>query len=109
MMEGFKLIGWKAWYVIDDQTVIYKSNTNKWEDLPQEGIIIMKKYYDEDGKKTKENIASQEFYVLNNEMVEAMKTTLPNTVKLGTWIPDPKFNEIFDLGANDEEFIDKML
>lgn len=113
MMEGFDLIGWKAWYVIDGETVIYKSSEIKWIDLPQHGIQFLKQFWYDENRTQNQivpvNVTGQDVYTLTNTMLQnAIPTLKPDDkrLKLGVLLSAADFGIIYKAAKADEEVVE---
>lgn len=95
--------GWRAWY---DDGLVYDSNRHKWEDLPNEGLLVKMIYYD-DGTK---QIQTADWYIeaphpkgiirrtCRDEQETEMRKKYPAGVfKKGDWTVDEWQSEVVDL------------
>jgi hypothetical protein len=101
-----KLLGWKAWY---NDGRIFRSDEFNWEDIPQDGLTVLRRYYYDPRSSTKygENWCGQDLYILDDDYRD--KVLLPPTVKIGRWMADADFHPLFDEAKFDEEIIEEMI
>lgn len=123
-----KLVGWKIWCaVLDEQTPLgrptvdekdhmtvnaYRSSEHKWEDLPQYGVLYLKKFVILEGEtKVRFNDASgMDAYIPDHKML----TGIPEAdqwkyVKYGIWIPDLNYHPIRDFAYAEEDIIETII
>ena len=92
-----KLIGWKAWYYIDNQIKVYSSKDYSWDKIPQQDFQILIRYFD-DGSRDIDNGA--DVYILNNELaLEVIK--LSKSIKFGKYIDSEAFTKIHKMAFDD--------
>lgn len=115
-MEGFELVGWKAWYFVNDKIVTYTSDKVTWDNLPQHGIQFVKKFwYDKDRIQNQiipVNVTGQDVFSLTNDTLQtAILTLQPNDkrLKLGVLLSAQDFGMIFKEAKADEEIVKVMI
>ena len=102
------IIGWKIWYNDDS---VYSSASNRWEDLPEEGVLIVQVYYEDEPNLL---LQGTDFYYetdepsyesgMNEDLIYAAYPSAK--IKKGGWIhPKVRYREIL-LGAIDEKWED---
>lgn len=113
MSEKRNLVGWKAWYVDNGKVTIYTSNTTKFDDLPQEGMQWLKRFWlypnRTQNRIISQEVQGQDVFSLNNCELQKLKPTLPNSLKLGVLLSSEKFGELFKTCRADREVIDEMI
>jgi len=108
-----KAIAWKIWYT-DNR--VFNSKDYKWEDLPDDGVLIWMIYHDEkDGQgrhyRTIVNGYDWHFcdnkglYAYNNETLESNKRRYPDcspkSFKRGIWVTNEEFNRVRNIAMED--------
>jgi len=83
-----KLIGWKAYYFINNQITSFDSKQTTWEGLPTEGLLILERIF-EDG--TQEIVHGFDLYCLESNYLSTDKN-----IKKGISIQDEQFWELYD-------------
>jgi len=98
-----ELIGWKAYYIDGS---IYRSDEYKWEDIPQDGLQILTKYFynPEKNLKYKEVNCAHDVYSLNDDIRD--KLDIPKELKIGRWMEQNAFNLLRGKAQDDEEIIE---
>jgi hypothetical protein len=93
--------GWRIWF---DDGRVYQSSTDKWEELPDDGVLVRMLYFT-DG--TKQIQCGNDFYYeaphpqgtiygAANEAFWDPKRYPGAIVKRGRWAPDAYFKRIHD-------------
>jgi len=59
----WEFLGWKVWYRVAGTTTVYSSKTHVWEDLPEQGVQLLFRYYRKGSKRWREKISGDDFYV----------------------------------------------
>lgn len=113
MSEKRNLVGWKAWYALDGKITVYKSNETKFDELPQEGIQWLKRYWHypdrTQNKIIPEDVTGQDVFSLNNCELQKTKPVLPDSLKLGVLLPSSEFGKLFKTCKADGEIISEMV
>ena len=93
-----KLVGWKIWY---ESGIVLDSKNNKWEDCKQNGVQIVKMFYENPDGTQEINIhKNQEYYILNDLL------KLQPAMKIGSSIEGEEFWKLFDSAEADKAFIE---
>ena len=105
------LLGWKAWYT--DGTT-YASDKYKWGDIPQRHFAFVKKYYlqkddkVEGGERLKTQIlSSHDIFIISDEYRDSIE--IQKEIKIGEWMEDDKFHEMYNQARDEEEFVEVMI
>lgn len=96
-----KVIGWRAWYADESR---YDSKATRWEDLPDDGVLVVVLYFDEnrpDGKPLRRINSGVDWYFRakglkgfiygqNNDTPEENKKRYGDDIllKRGKWADD---------------------
>ena len=111
-----KILGWRAWVDTPEGVVNYDSKDDKWEDMPDDGVIFIMLYKD-DGDGLEENLNGHRYthregmcgidfyfkaphhsgttYGSNNDTKEEIESRYPGAiVKRGKWVPASVFDKI---------------
>jgi len=95
------LVGWKIYY---DDGIVLDSKNNIWNQCRQNGIQIVKMFYENPDGTTEVNIhKGQEYYLLNDVLI------VPEEIKIGKSIEGEEFWKMFDIAEADKTFVGEML
>jgi len=95
-----ELIGWKIWY---GNGTVLTSEFNKWINIPQKNVQIVKLFYK--GKNGIEvNIHKNQEYYLLNDLV-----WIPMTMKIGKSIDPDKFYDMLDEAETESKIVEIMI
>jgi len=114
MTEKHKMVGWKAYFLINGEIVEYASDKTKWNDLPQEGCMWVNRYYHYYERVQNEYItqglSGQDVFFQDNCMMRrVMENNPPIECKFGQMIPDELWGKIDKHCRADKEVIKEML
>jgi hypothetical protein len=56
-------VGWKVWVYNDPNIEVYSSKTHTWDQVPQDGVQFMFRYYTKGTRSWREGISGQDFYL----------------------------------------------
>jgi len=120
-----KIIGWKIWYVeLDEQSPlglpliqgdnmtvkVFASKKHKWENLPQFGLLFIKRFFETDKKITVEISFGSDSYILNRSMlIDIVKEDYHKYFKCGISIPENNFNAVKKWVFEEEETITEVV
>ena len=94
------LKGWVAYYYNYTSGTYdkYVSTKTRWEDLPSDGVQVIARFYESDGKKRVERFNGHDVYLKDWETEEKIKRNEPvgNLVKFGEMLPDEIFHPLYD-------------
>ena len=101
-MDTGKVVGWRIYYTDGSG---YNSSDTKWEDLPEDGVIVLVLYLDEysgggevqhrivlDGSDYYFHIPGTELFGSNNDMPDEISERYPGAIiKRGKWTESSTF------------------
>jgi len=119
-----KIVGWKVWYVeLDEQSPlglplvnddkmnvkVFASKTHKWENLPQFGLLFIKRFF-QDKNITAEISFGSDSYILNHSiLIDIEKEQYHKYFKCGITLPENNFNAVKKWVFEEEETITEVI